>query len=110
MSIMSPHTGLPTRPTATFGPSRVPTLRGLRKWSRVFSLYWVDFMSGASRWNGGCARSGRRPGFVERAELAQTRDHARERGHDAVHVLRLAETAEGELQRAVRLLVQQAAG
>jgi len=37
ISMMSPHTGLPTRPTATSSPSSVPTLRGLRKWSSVFS-------------------------------------------------------------------------
>ncbi len=39
ISMRSPQTGLPTRPMATFGPSSVPTLRGLRKWSRVFSEY-----------------------------------------------------------------------
>ena len=31
ISMMSPQTGLPTRPTATSSPSSIPTLRGLRK-------------------------------------------------------------------------------
>ena len=45
ISMRSPQTGLPTRPTATSSPSSVPTLRGLRKWSSVFSEYWST-----SRW------------------------------------------------------------
>src|SRR5680860_102629 len=106
MSIMSPQTGLPTRPTATLGPSSVPTLRGLRKCSRVFSLYWVDFMSGASRsdWSRGDL------GLVQRREHPQAGDHAGQHGHDAVHVAVLAEAPEGELQGAVRLFVQKPAG
>ena len=43
ISMRSPQTGLPTRPTATSSPSSTPTLRGLRKWSSVFSEYCVDF-------------------------------------------------------------------
>src|SRR5665647_3428230 len=49
-------------------------------------------------------------GLVQRRESPQAGDHAGQHGHDAVHVVVLAEAPEGELERAVRLLVQQPAG